>query len=126
MADIDREQDKILADVLCWHIEEDHHGEFWANSRVDWVAEKTDRPLIEQIDISQALGDGKSLDTVVGKMKEKGFVLFSLAQMDNETYSACFLQLSNRIRFFGYANIPAMAICLAAEAAVQSKQGDDL
>lgn len=69
-------------------------------------------------DISQALGDGKSLDTVVGKMKEKGFVLFSLAQMDNETYSACFLQLSDRTRFFGYANIPATAICEAALEAV--------
>jgi len=67
-------------------------------------------------DIGQALGDGKSFDTVVGKMRERGFC-FKLECRASGEFIAVFYK--NHIRFVGEYYTPAMAICKAALACVE-------
>lgn len=74
-------------------------------------------------DINQALGDGKSLDTVVGKMKERGWLLNSLSELDEGGFEAVFefynIETKEATLEFEEADTPAMSICKAAKKAME-------
>ena len=124
MADIDRE---MAEKVMEWHEDSyapwgglPHEGPSWVREDGAMILQRDFTP---STDISQALGDSKSLDTVVGMMKKKGYDLILCTYSGQNKNTATFLLPPTAWNvphdWTGQADTPAMAICLAAEKAVK-------
>ncbi len=125
--------DKIMAEkVMGWKYVSGGMGNFYRRDKSAWGDPIFVQEWHPSTDISQALGDGKSLDTVVGKMRKKppeglGFKQFSLHynpfNRDGERWVAQFSKLSETKWHEGFSDDPAMAIVKAALACEAAKDG---
>lgn len=122
--------DKDMAELCGWHLVEEthdycfragrivpHHAKWWKNNKGN--IEHLESDWHPSVNINQALGNGKSHNTVVGAMREHRFGLYSLSQLEDGRYCCCFLMLSDDERFYGTADTPAGAICEAAKKAME-------
>ena len=53
----DLEQTEILARLTGWTVGRDHHGEYWADAKGDWVAAIDDTPFHARDDCCMAAWD---------------------------------------------------------------------
>lgn len=100
--DIDR---RIAVEVMEWSLV----NGIWADDNgLPIIADTRWNP---KDNISQAMGDGKRLDTVVGKMQEYPNCVGLYLEYDGKEWGVMFGEKMDR---WSTANAPAMAICLAA------------